>query len=314
MKGNSPTDSSRAAYQFRVHRVLGYIDDNLAEPLELEGLAKVAAFSPFHFHRLFRALVGESLGAYIRRRRLEVAATRLITQPACSVTDIALGVGFQSVEAFSRAFKKRFISSPRYWRIENAHEGSELSKSSPAWSNPSHEEGLGGRHHGVVFPQMSESAMKVRIHTLRPASVAYLRYTGPYGRNVGKFWEEVVSPWLQENHISTRPLFGVSHDDQNITLENLCRYDACVEVPKELLLTRRPFRTILPGGRYAVLDFLGTPDEIGDAWTALLREWLPSSGLQLDHRPCFEHYPDGLKPGDAEGRFGCRICVPVVQL
>lgn len=57
-----------------MHRVIEFIDYHLDEPLELDALAAVANFSAFHFHRLFTAWMGETLGEYVRRRRLEVAA------------------------------------------------------------------------------------------------------------------------------------------------------------------------------------------------------------------------------------------------
>ncbi len=91
---------SRYEYEARMHRVLEYIDQHLDEQLELDILAKVANFSSFHFHRLFTAWLGETLGDYVRRRRLETAAVRLVTQPRLAVTQVALSVGFGSTEAF----------------------------------------------------------------------------------------------------------------------------------------------------------------------------------------------------------------------
>src|SRR5712664_4336900 len=108
--------SARAVYEARMHRVLEHIDRHLDEPLELDTLAKVANFSSFHFHRLFTAWFGETLGDYVRRRRLETAAMRLVAQPRLPVLQVALSVGFGSTEAFARAFKTRFASTPTGWR------------------------------------------------------------------------------------------------------------------------------------------------------------------------------------------------------
>src|SRR5580693_8755819 len=120
---NHPVNASRhnrAEYQRRMHRVLEHIDRHLEEPLDLGTLAEVAHFSPFHFHRLFSAWMGERLGDYLRRRRIEVAAMRLVAQPRLPVLHIALAVGFGSAEAFARAFKVRFGCSPSAWREEQA--------------------------------------------------------------------------------------------------------------------------------------------------------------------------------------------------
>jgi AraC family transcriptional regulator len=94
---------SRAVYAERMHRVLAAIDEKIDQPLDLASLAQVAHFSEFHFHRLFAAWMGETLGAYLRRRRLEVAAQRLVAQPRLSVLAVALSVGWGSGEAFARA-------------------------------------------------------------------------------------------------------------------------------------------------------------------------------------------------------------------
>ncbi len=95
-----------------MHRVLEHIDRHLDESLDLKALAEVAHFSPYHFHRLFSAWMGETLGDYMRRRRLEVAAMRLAAQPRVPILEIALSVGFGSSEAFARAFRSRYSCSP----------------------------------------------------------------------------------------------------------------------------------------------------------------------------------------------------------
>lgn len=85
---------SRTEYARRMHKVLEYIDQHLDESLELGTLSEVAHFSAFHYHRLFSAWMGEMLGDYLRRRRLEMAALRLVAQPGAVVLNIALSVGF----------------------------------------------------------------------------------------------------------------------------------------------------------------------------------------------------------------------------
>nr|WP_315217962.1 AraC family transcriptional regulator [uncultured Duganella sp.] len=112
--------SPRAEYTRRMNRVLNYIDQHLDQPLDLRQLAEVANFSPYHFHRVFAAWMGETLGDYARRRRLEKAAFRLSCKPAVSVLETALATGFGSGEAFSRAFKLKFGCTPTEWRLAHA--------------------------------------------------------------------------------------------------------------------------------------------------------------------------------------------------
>ena len=156
--------------------------------------------------------------------------------------------------------------------------------------------------------------MDVKLIDRRPTFVAYLRYVGPYGRAVSAFWQQTVYPWMKANGLLGCPRAGISHDDPAITAPERCRYDAAVEVPEGFVGSGNYLTTTLPGGRYAVMRFRGREDEIGAAWASLLRDWLPSSGLQLDARPFFEYYPVDATYDPRTGIFECDISVPVAAL
>ena len=111
-----------------------------------------------------------------------------------------------------------------------------------------------------------------------------------------------------------QPRYGISHDDPSIVPDEQCRYDACVALPEGFDAPRQMLTTTLPGGRYAVLRFEGTVFQIGERWQALLRDWLPASGLQVDARPCYEYYPPGTTYDPQTGIFDCDICIPVEPL
>jgi AraC family transcriptional regulator len=290
---------SRSEYVARMHRVLGYIDIHLDERLDLETVAKVANFSSFHFHRLFTAWMGETLGDYTRRRRLEMAALRLVAQPRVQVLQVALSVGFGSTEAFGRAFKARFGSTPTSWRQSQLSNRDQLKSKldqapAPAVTN-----------HG---------GMKVTIVDRKPTSVAYLRHVGPYGKQISDFWMDTVSPWMETNGLYGKPRYGVSHDDPGITAPEKLRYDAAVEVPENFAGAGEYQMTVIPGGKYACGRFKGSDKQVGEAWAWLLREWLPGSGMQLDSRLFFEHYPVDATYDQATGEFECEICIPVTPL
>ena len=111
--------SSRSEYSRRLQRVFDYIDAHLDEQIDLEAVADIAHFSPFHFHRVFAAWMGETPGDYLRGRRLDRAAEQLAADRSASVLGVALSVGFGSGEAFARAFKLRFGCTPTAWRAES---------------------------------------------------------------------------------------------------------------------------------------------------------------------------------------------------
>lgn len=305
----------RTEYESRIHRVLAYIDEHLEQPLDLNTLAKVACFSSFHFHRIFSAWMGETLGDYLRRRRVEVAAMRLAAQPRTRVLNIALSVGFGSAEAFTRAFKSRFGCSPTAWReqqysIRNTDSNSSQmnSKRGQAWQAPFAE-------HEVSRNPNKETIMKVTLIDRQPATVAYLRHFGPYGESIERFWRETYVPWAMLNKLGAdHARYGISHDDPSVTAPEHCRYDACAEVAPDFVAAGAALKTSIPGGQYAALKFSGTVEQVGESWAALLRDWLPSSGLQLDGRPCFEYYPKGAAYDCETGEFECEICIPVIPL
>jgi AraC family transcriptional regulator len=306
---------SRSEYEKRMHRVLAYIDQHLDQPLDLNALAEVAHFSPFHFHRLFSAWMSETVGDYLRRRRIEVAAIRLATQPQTKILNIALSVGFGSAEAFARAFRGRFGCSPTVWRAQQSAQRYANSNPSQMNSKQSQAPQTLFVEHEVSRNPNKESIMKVTLINREPATIAYLRHLGPYGEPISQFWRENYMPWAKMNKLGAdHARYGISYDDPSITAPEQCRYDACAEVTADFVLSGGALKTTVPGGRYAVLSFKGTAKQIGEAWVALLRDWLPSSGLQLDSRPCFEYYPKGAAYNPETGEFACEICIPVAPL
>jgi AraC family transcriptional regulator len=320
MTQNSP----RAEYDRRMHRVFEHIDRHLDQPLELATLADVAYFSPFHFHRLFAAWMGETLGDYIRRRRVEVAAQKLLLQPELSVLAAALAVGFGSGEAFARAFKLRFGQSPTAWRHEQRAALMPWRQPASGLRNPSQgqrnlgQAGAGANgHDGASSTPGLEATMtapKVKLIDRPAVPIAYLRHVGPYGEGVGRFWQAQFHPWRAQHGLQDQASYGIGHDDPDITAPEQCRYDACTELPAGFVAPRSMLTTTLPAGRYAVMAFVGTSQTIGTAWQQLLRQWLPDSGYQMDAKPCFEHYTATSKFDPVTGLFSCDLCVAVVPL
>jgi AraC family transcriptional regulator len=196
-------------YKERLLRVLVHIQERLEEPLRLEELAALACLSPHHFHHVFTGMLGESLKAHIRRLRLERAASRL-TLSRIPVVQIALEAGYQTHEAFSRAFRDSFGVSPTQFRQRH---GRRLRIEVPS-----------GVHYRSGTPvqrfratRTREKTMRVTIKRLAPVRVAFMRHVGPYNE-VGKTWEKLMmflgkGGWLGGD---TRFL-GICHDDPAVT-------------------------------------------------------------------------------------------------
>jgi AraC family transcriptional regulator len=317
--------SSRSEYAKRLRRVLQYIEEHLDQQIDLEAVAEVAHFSPFHFHRIFAAWIGDTPADYVRSRRLDRAAEQLVADAKQSVLSIALGVGFGSGEAFARAFKARFGCTPSGWRAETsgarAKRLERVRSAQVRERNPDQSPRKAGqaRASGIVEHERSdqffaEINMHVRVIDFPSTRVAFLRNVGPLGTTVGKFWADTVFPWLAANGLADKPRYGIGLDNPSVTPPEKCRYDACVEVPEGFVEKQPAGITVLPGGRYAVRAFEGTAATIGAAWNEVFRDWLPSSAMQMDSRPMIEYYPGGSTVDPVTGVFGCELWVPVKPL
>ena len=306
-----------------MNRVLNYIDAHLERPLDGAQLADVANFSRFHFHRIFVALMGETLGSYVWRRRLEKAAFRLSCGRYETVLETALATGFNSGEAFARAFKLKFGCTPSDWRTNTpqrlAQQATTIGKRpGTTESNPDQAIGNLSQASETLFDDndiscllTKEVVMNVRIADLPAARVAYQRLIGPYGPAIGEFWRGTIAPWIQSNGLTGKTCYGIGYDDPSLTPANKCRYDACVEVPEDFVANGQSDILTLPGGRYAVMRFKGNPATLAEAWMRLTREWMQSSGLQCDDRPCFEMFHPSTAVDPETGEFSCDICIPV---
>jgi AraC family transcriptional regulator len=328
-KPNTPMSSHRREYERRVNRVIDYVQAHLADELTLERLAAVAAFSPFHFHRVFAAITGETLSDFIRRIRLERAASALAMLRDTSVLEIALRCGFSSAATFARAFKSHFGMSATQWREGGARQWSEArrrqSKQGKAVSNPdqvvrNHRKASPRpiRHHPAVRSKgiAKGITMRVEIREIPSWRVAYVRHVGPYGEggNIATLWTG-FERWIRARDLR-RPgtlTIGIGHDAPTIVAPEKLRYDACVVVGEDFAPDRFVNIADLPGGKYAVAPFEGTPGEINEAWNRLFTVWLPSSGYQPEDRPCLELYQDYETQLPA-GQIGCELCLPIGPL
>lgn len=293
---------SRLQYEKRVNRVIDHVRDHLDENLSLQHLAAIAAFSPFHFHRIFRAITGETLAAFIQRHRLERAALALIHRRDDPILGVALDHGFSSAATFARAFKAHFGMSATSWRAGGADRWSKRRKAN---RKPGKARRAPRAHRGPV---------NVQVRELPRYRVAYMRYVGPYGAHgIPALWIR-FREWMERRGLEGPGSIklGIGRDDPLVTAPERCRYDACVVVGDDFVGDQWVNLTDVPGGRYAVAHFSGGPHEIVAVWDALYREWLPGSGYQPDDRPCLEIYRG--RPTGAPASLRCELCVPVTPL
>jgi AraC family transcriptional regulator len=144
--------------------------------------------------------------------------------------------------------------------------------------------------------------MKIEVVERQPVIVAALRYTGPFGEPLNRFWRHTVAPQLADHGLLDCPRYGVALDNPMNTPLDKCRHDACIELSPGLSLPGS-VQTTIAGGRYAITHFKGTGAAIGAAWSEFIGATLADAANRPDwRRPMFEHYPRGSireRPSDA---------------
>ncbi len=290
--GAALKQSTLRFYKERMLRVLVHIQQNLDESLPLEKLARLACLAPHHFHHVFTGMLGEPLAGHIRRLRLERAAWRLKFS-SLPVVQIAFEAGFDSHEAFTRAFRASFKMSPTQFRkhYRRAHE-------IPA---PSGVHYRADSQLNVFRTRPETKAMKVTMKYLAPMRVAFMRHVGPY-HEVGRTWESLTMFLGKEGLVGGDTRFlGICHDDPAVTPSDKIRYDACVTVNDEFQPQGDIGVQVVPGGEYAVRTHFGSYEKLGESYAQLLGQWLPRSNRHLATTPCFEVYlnsPENTDPED----------------
>jgi AraC family transcriptional regulator len=309
----------RREYLGRINRVIDFIESNIDSPLSLEPLARVANFSPFHFHRIFSALVGETLNNFIRRLRLEKAASMLIDHPKDTITEIALACGFSSSAAFARAFAVRFgmpASEFRQRGRKRLPEG-RLGDSKIGQQNSKVGKAPVGSLYYIDERNINSKEgleMTVEVKEMPELHVAYCRHMGSY-QGVGQAFEKLMR-WAGPRGLIQFPktqMLGVYHDDPEITDPSKLRSSACITVPEGTQVDGEIGAMTVPGGKFAVARFEVTPEQFGEAWDEVMGKWMPASGYQPDDRPCYEVYHNDPKT-HPEGKFIVDLCVPVRPL
>jgi len=326
---SEPTNSAlRQEYMARINRVIDYIEKNLDHPLRLDELANVAHFSPYHFHRIFGALMQESLNQFIKRLRIEKAADFLINHPRKSITEIALDCGFSGSAPFARAFKDTFGMSASEWRAGGYLNDRKIDQTDHNNNQADDKIGeafvissdyLGNTKSQITWriTMKGESKFKadVRVEQLDEIHVAYVRHVGPYKGDATLF-EGLFTrlfQWAGPRGLASAPdaqVLAVYHDNPEITDEDKLRVSVCISVPADTSVDGDIGKMTLQVGKFAIAKFELANDEYEQAWNAVYGGWLPESGYQPDDGPCFERYLNDPKT-HPEGKCIVEICVPV---
>jgi len=319
----------REEYTARVNRVIDYIEANISADLSLKELADVAHFSAFHFHRIFRSMVGETLNDFMQRIRVEKAAAKLMLNPKKSITEIAFECGFSSSSAFARSFRETYSMSASDWRsrghLKYGKNSKVKSKDRQSVSNIRKDFDVSLYYNQDIKNQLWRIKMRnkeiqtnVAVKDMPELHIAYIRHIGPYKGDqelFGRLFNKLMA-WAGPRGLLRFPetkVMTIYHDNPDITDESRLRTDACITVPEDTQVEGEIGKAKIPAGKYAVAHFEITPDQYQDAWNAVYGGWLPDSGYQPEDGPCYELYLNDPKQ-HPEAKHVVDICVPVKPL
>ncbi len=263
------------AYRARLRRVLEHIERALEGDLSVERLSAVAAFSKFHFHRQFSALFGLSVRRYVQLLRLKRASYQLVFRPQARIIEIALGSGYDSHEAFSRAFKKVFSQTPSQFRKR------------PAWQ-PWHETYRPLTQLRSTHMRSEHSPEAVQIVEVAPVRVGVLEHRGD-PRRLGETLRAFIE-WRKRSGLSRERsrTFNLLYADPYETAPEKFRLDLCAAIERDLPDdTLGVYERTIPGGRCARLRHVGSDDRLGESVHYLYGTWLPASGEEPRDFPLY---------------------------
>ncbi|MBU3003748.1 AraC family transcriptional regulator [Paraglaciecola arctica] len=279
-------------YLQRLSVVVKYIESHLNESITTSELSDIAFFSKYHFHRIFVAHLGMSVGKYIKLLRFKQVSYQLAFRHEVSLLEIATDCGYENASSLSREFKKILGVTPSVFR------------QSPDWA----------LWHQVIDPLLSQlnsltnyiqetnmlannHSYDVKIIDFTQTTVAALEHRGAPNKvmeTVGKFIQ-----WRKENGPlpKSSDTYNILYDDPQSVAPQDYRFDVCASIQTPIKAnTYSVIEKIIPGGRCAVLRHVGTQSSLGQSIHYLYREWIIHSDETLRDFPCFikrvTFYPD----------------------
>ncbi len=260
--------NNKVFYNEKLNVIVEYIHNHLDSKIDIKTLAELSNFSPYHFHRISKALLGESIGAYISRTRIETAA-KMIRYTNLDIETIAYNVGFETPSSLSKKFKNHFGISPTEYRKDKSY--------------------------NLKLNQKMDKSLNIKkpkIITIEDKQCLYYRMQGAYQTldyqgAWPKLWAEVKAQKLFTKGIEH---LGLPYDDPKVTEEGKTRYDACLVIHKAAKPSGEIGVKTLKGGKFAVFLYQGSYSYFADVYDYMFNDWLLNTDYQLREAPIREKY------------------------
>ncbi len=273
-------------YQDRLNKVVSYVHSHLDDDIRIDDLAKVAHMSAYHWHRIYKAMQGETVAATIKRLRLERAADQLANSDM-PIKEIANIAHFSTSEAFGRAFKQVYQQAPAAYRNAGSHNAFKRANLLQD-----------GSHFDVVIEPLSVTYCASVEHR-----GSYMQINHAMGTLLGT---------LAQHQLLNKDtqMMAVFYDDPDTVEADALRSAACSPIAATVALPAPLTSLSLYQGSYAKLVYQGPYADMKDAYQWLYGTWLPRSGYDAADAPNVELYLNN--PAEvAPTELLTQLCLPL---
>jgi AraC family transcriptional regulator len=269
-----------------INKALHYIELHLESDLSLEIVSKIAHYSPFHFHRIFKAFTNETLNQYISRKRIEKASAVLLRKTDVTISELSTRYGFTSNSSFTRAFKKFYGVSPSDFRRQGHGKYSKIRQVKSKTGQPStnFEAYVCDTNQNTKHMQSHIEVTSLdAIHTIGTSCIGV--------HNLSSTFQNVMT-WAGPKGLLRQPDFKMAtiyYDSFKITAPNKVRMRACLLVDNPIKTDGDMSLITINKGLHIIAHHEINVGEFERVWTELFM-WMNSNGYKMRNEPVFEIY------------------------
>ncbi|SDQ43125.1 transcriptional regulator, AraC family [Chryseobacterium soldanellicola] len=296
-------------YKKRIIKAIQYIDNNLDIELSLEKVSEIAAYSPFHFHRIFRLITGETIQSYIIRKRIEKSAFYLALRKNIKVKEIYLQFGFSNHSTFNKTFKKYYGKAPSEFRKsapENFHK-IQLKQSKNGQIDMVFQQYICNIENLLNWTNMN---LKIKVTDLPEMNLAAVMSLGianvEHSFNILINWAKKKN-LFSEDHVK---MISVYHDSFKVTPANKVRIHAYMLLDEKLKKQEgEVFSETIEPGKFIFGSGEVTLNDFEQCWVSLFL-WIKENNYTARKAFPFEIYHTNFKE-HPEGKMIVDFCIPI---
>ncbi len=296
-------------YIGRINKVIDFIEDNLDKDLPLEYLSSISCYSPFHFHRIFSSVIGETINSYVSRKRIEKVASVIMNGSEIPITELAYNYGFKSGSSFSRAFSSYYGISPTEFRKKGADIYSKICKV----KSKNGKEYLTFEKYICRIDNIKKwisMNAQIEVKEMPELTIAYINHVGRFDQ-IGEVYGRLMK-WAGPKGLLSSPqmkTITVYHDDPKVTEMSKVRQSAGITIDTNVKADGEVGTMAVDSGKFAVGRFEISVTGFEQAWNSMC-VWVAEGGYKVRDGKYYELYHNDHME-HPEQKFILDICIPV---